>query len=437
MHQSALSLLRRDQALNILLFLFPTLGAFTRHWISIFFWLISVTAIYILLKQSKERRVALSKDEWIVFAGMVLFFLACITSGLTQPFHVSTLEVEFKYLLFIPIYIVLRERPESMFWFLLGLMTSAFCIFCYALYEFLFLDIEAQKYRVLGAYTQNYFGAFAAITAFLSLAGLHTLPQRYKWLCIIAFILALVSAIASGSRGSYAMVLGTAFFWGMLKLKARTFIVFIAVVSLAAITVYKSADNVRFHVDRAFDDIVYYFTVDDLSQVHESKRSMSNRFIIWEHSIDMIWDHPWLGIGRKNFPHKVREYMTVEQRGDRTLRLDHAHNAFLEVLVSKGIVGLIGLVLIFFYPLYVFIRDYRVAPDSALLGLMFMIPLFIFSLNFVPFINNKETAIFVLLLAILLSNHLRGLKADAVVEAVESKREERIPGFSKTTLTDN
>ena len=423
MHQSALSLLNSKQTLNILLFLFPTVGAFTRHWISGLFWLISITAIYIVFKKSYERRASLSRDEWVVMVGMSLFFLACLPSGLTEPFHVSILEVEFKYLLFIPIYMVLRERPESLIWFLLGLITSAFCIFCYAMYEFLFLDMNAQVYRVYGAYNQNYFGSFAAITAFLSLAALQTLPQRYKWLCITAFILALVSAIASGSRGSYAMALGTAIFWGMLKLKARSFLAFVAILSLVVITVYKTADNVSYHVNRGIDDIIYYFTKDDLTQVHEAKRSMSNRFIIWEHSVAMIRDHPWLGIGRKNFPQKVREYMTAAQRDDRTLKLDHAHNAFLEVLVSKGIIGFVGLALILFYPFYIFLRDYRTAPDSALLGLMFMVPLFIFSLNFVPFINNKESAIFVLFLAILLSNHMRATKADNIARTTDARSE--------------
>ena len=430
-HQSVLSLLNREQLFNIFLFLFPTLGAFTRHWTSIFFWLISVSSIYMLLKQSPARRTALSRDEWIVIAGTSLLFLACLPSGLTQPFHVSILEVELKYLLFIPIYLVLRERPESMPWFLFGLMTAAFCIFCYALYEYLFLDMEAQKYRVFGAYNHNYFGSFAAITAFVSLAALHTLPQRYKWLCISAFIPAFLSAIASGSRGSYAIVLGTAFFWGALKLKAGNFFVFIAALILAGVSVYKMAENVQYHVDRAFYDIVYYFTKDDLSQIEHDKRSMSNRFILWEHSISIIHDHPWLGIGGKNFTHKVREYMTQEQREDRTLKLDHAHNVFLDVLVSKGIIGLTGLMLIFIYPLYMFFRDFRTAPNSALLGLMFMIPWFIFSLNFAPFINYKESAIFVLFLAILLSNHLREVRTQTNTGTVETKIEQGTPHVNR------
>ena len=417
MHQSALTLVNREQVLNALLFLFPTLGAFTRHWISIFFILISITAIYMLLKAPRKRPSAMSKDEWVVITGMVLFFLASLLAGPTETFHVSSLEVEFKYLFFIPIFIVLRERPESIFWFLLGLVSAAFFIFSYAIYEYLYLDMKVQIYRVYGAYNHNYFGAFAAITAFLTLAAVHTLPRRFKGFCIAASTLALISAIASGSRGSYAIVLGTAFFWGMLKLKALTFIIFIATLVLTGVSIYKLSDNVQYHVDRAFYDIVYYFTKDDLSQIEHAKRSMSNRFILWEHSIAMIQDHPWLGIGRKNFPHKIREYMTDEQREDETLRLDNAHNAFIDVLVSKGFIGFIGIVMIFIYPMYMFIRDYRTAPDSALSGLMFMIPLFIFSLNFVPFINNKETAIFILFLAILLSNHMRELRKQTVTTA--------------------
>lgn len=421
MHQSVLSLLTREQCLHIFLFFFPTLGAFTRHWISTFFWLISFTAIYILLRQPRGQRVILGRDEWIVITGMILFFLACLPSALTEPFHISILEVELRYLLFLPLYLVLRERPQALLWLLLGLMSSAFFIFCYAMYEYMFLDMEVQKYRVFGSYNHNYFGAFAAITAFLSMAALHTLPQRYKGLCITAIILALISAVASGSRGSYAMILVTAFFWGMLKLNIRTFFVFVIMLSLVGITVYKMSDNVRYHVDRAFDDIVYYFTKDDLSQVEHAKRSMSNRFILWKHSISMIQDHPWVGIGRKNFPHKVREYMTQGQRDDITLRLDNAHNAFLEVAVSKGVFGLAGLLLMFFYPFYVFLRDYRSSPDSALMGLMFMIPLFIFSLNFVPFINNKETSIYILFLAMVLSNHIRARKADTADEVLETR----------------
>jgi O-antigen ligase len=396
-----------DHLFYLLLFLFPTLGAFTRHWISILFWLISLSAMILLDRQRRAATLALHREEWFIIAGMVLFFSASLLSAFSEPYNPNTLETEIRYLFFIPIYLLARRLPETRFWFSMGLITAAFCIFAYGMFEFFRYGAEVHGFKILGAYTHNYYGGFAAITASIVLAARYSLPDRYQWACYTASLLALLSAVLSGSRGAYVMVFGAALIWGMFRLKSRILIAFLALLSLMGIAVYNISDNVSYHVDRAVDDVVFYFTDRELPEVDDGRRSISNRFVLWQLSIPMIQDHPWLGIGGKNFTHKIREYMNEAQRNDKLLRLDHAHNAFIDVLISKGIVGSIALLLIFIYPMYLFFRDRRSAPNSALLGMMYLVPLFLFSLTEVPFINNKETSIFVLFLAVLLSNHLR------------------------------
>lgn len=407
MYQAKIKRLTSEHLLYLLVFLFPTLGAFTRHWISIFFWLISLYSIASLVRRYQIAASNLRREEWIVMTGMVLFFLASLLSAFAGTYNVSTLEIEIRYLLFIPIYIVVRNHPATQFWFLMGLITAAFCIFAYGMFEFIRYGTEVQGYKILGAYTHNYFGGFAAITAAMLLAARYNLADRYQWACYAASLLALLGAILSGSRGAYVMALGAALTWGIYRLRIRILIAFIVLLGIIGVAVYGISENVKHHVDRAVDDVVYYFSDQELPEIDDGRRSISNRFVLWRLSIPMFQDHPWFGIGGKNFGSKIREHMDEAQRNDPLLRLDHAHNAFIDVLINKGLIGFVALSFIFFYPIYLFLRDRRSTPNSTLLGMMYLAPLFIFSLSEDPFINNKETSIFVLFLSLLLSNYLR------------------------------
>lgn len=77
-----------------------------------------------------------------------------------------------------------------------------------------------------------------------------------------------------------------------------------------------------------------FFTLLFLGGLLQSRQSQwDNRFIIWQGGWEAFLERPVLGYGQENFAHaftKVKFYP-----------LDNAHNIFLEVAVTSGIVGLV------------------------------------------------------------------------------------------------
>lgn len=407
----------RENLIYLLLFLFPTIGAFTRHWFSTLYILITLTAIYTLIRRGKSALSPLHRQEKIVLAGMAVFFVAYLLPAATHSFDVNALEVEIRYLLFIPVYLMVRELESSQQWFLVGVVLGAICIFVYGMYELYILRSAEDRYFISGAYMHHYYGSIAVVTAFLALMSQHSLPRRLRWLCVIAFVLALISAILSGSRGSYVTALLAAVMWAALRLNTRVFILFVVALGLLGISLYSSSSTVNYQIGRAVDDVIYYFTLDDFSAIPHEKRSASSRLELWELSVRLIRDHPWLGIGRGNFKDHARRLMTEAQREDIMLDHSHPHNAFLQVLISKGIVGAGAFCLMFFYPFYVFLKDYRASPATALPGVMLMVTFLAYGLTEIPFIKNNGTAVYLLFLAVLFSTHVRQMSASSYREA--------------------
>lgn len=57
-----------------------------------------------------------------------------------------------------------------------------------------------------------------------------------------------------------------------------------------------------------------------------------NRIIIWEEGIKVVIKRPILGYGQENFQ--------LVFPAERRLSVDNAHNLFLEILISSGLLGL-------------------------------------------------------------------------------------------------
>lgn len=79
--------------------------------------------------------------------------------------------------------------------------------------------------------------------------------------------------------------------------------------------------------------------------------TLESRLLYWEHSLAMVKDHPFLGVGLGNwqvaFPKYGLEDLNEFEISNGTQTLQRAHNDFLQVLCESGFLGLVGYLLIF------------------------------------------------------------------------------------------
>jgi O-antigen ligase len=68
------------------------------------------------------------------------------------------------------------------------------------------------------------------------------------------------------------------------------------------------------------------------------------RYAVWRNAIDMIRDHPWLGVGAGNYTAALR----ADYRSPGVFLDAHAHNTILHVAVESGIPALIAFLVVWY-----------------------------------------------------------------------------------------
>ncbi len=92
------------------------------------------------------------------------------------------------------------------------------------------------------------------------------------------------------------------------------------------------------------------------------------RLTLWQDTLRLIHDYPWVGTGLGTFQYSFRHYQT----GLLTYLVDHAHNDYLEIASETGIVGaallFLPIIVLLFRMIIAFLTDTRRYRPSILLG---------------------------------------------------------------------
>ncbi|MCW5879427.1 MAG: O-antigen ligase family protein [Anaerolineae bacterium] len=76
----------------------------------------------------------------------------------------------------------------------------------------------------------------------------------------------------------------------------------------------------------------------------DEAQTLEWRRLLWQSALDMIRDHPWLGVGLDNFLYEYREtYIRSDALADRNL--SHPHNIVLDYWTRLGVLGVLALVM--------------------------------------------------------------------------------------------
>jgi O-antigen ligase len=103
--------------------------------------------------------------------------------------------------------------------------------------------------------------------------------------------------------------------------------------------------------------------------------SFDNRAIIWKQTIKAISTKPILGWGKENFAKAFESTLGNNDFDLKHIRVDKAHNEFLDVTIESGIIGLsiyLILVLRVFYILLINLQDPWIRQNLILLTVFFV-----------------------------------------------------------------
>ncbi len=384
-----------------LLFLFPIAGISVSHWFSGIYALLALTGLVALFNGTA--RQTLFKEEriwlWLCVAFFVSFLVSALVNGWDRPQN-SALGVTVRYLFVVPLFLLLRQYSKAGLALLSGMLVAVFVATGHAYYDI----YELGKARAEGLYSPNFLGPVVALMVMYLLAGWREL-RRVRWLLPVAILLGVWALVMSGSRGGYVGLVAMVLLWALLTFRGRLRVLMLAVAVALPLAGYFMVDEVTQRVDVAVTEVTTYLVKGVPEGVHGAESS-AIRFEMWRAAWMTFLDHPLLGVGDGNYNKGVQPYIDQGLVDVGVGGHGHPHNAYMNVLMCRGIVGYLVMMAMLFYPLYYFARSYRDSPSTAMLGMVHTIGFAIFSITDAStFDKNNFTSIYLLCMAVFLSWH--------------------------------
>ncbi|VAW96158.1 hypothetical protein MNBD_GAMMA23-569, partial [hydrothermal vent metagenome] len=328
--------------------------------------------------------------------------------GSIQTHYLGT---ELRFIFVIPVYLLLRRYTDCSIWLLRGAIVGGFVLLAQAYH-----DVFVAGHGIaLGVYSKNIIGPIAVLVAFWGFYYLwfnHRLLNRWFILFILLSVLAaLVTAGLSGSRGAYVGFMVTALACVMFFSKPRWMLASLAVISLVAVLFYQNSGIVKNGVDKAVNEAQQYFRAEDHVADNSSRTSTGVRLEMIRTGFLFIRDNPILGIGPGNYNKSTQTYIKQGKASPAIGDFAHPHNTFMDVASAKGLLGLITVLLLFYYPAFIFIKGYKQCKPTAVLGLIHIVAISAFSLtDHSVVLMNNYVSILLLGIVIFLSAHVRSCK---------------------------
>ncbi|MBN4080617.1 O-antigen ligase family protein [Beggiatoa alba] len=399
-----------ERLVYLLIFLFPIAGMSVRHWISNIFNLLVLIGLFAL---RKEREPLLKQERfflWVCAAYFASFILSSLVNGwgVNQTYYLGT---ELRFLFVIPLYLLVRRYSDCSLWLLRGAVVGGFFLFAQAYYD-VYVMGSAQA---LGVYSKNLIGTLAVVVGFWGLYHLLINIKSHKWPYILFGLLSVMGAFftasLSGSRGAYVGFVVTGLLCVVFFSRPRWMLAILLIVSLSAILFYQNSSIVKRGVDVAVNETQQYFRAEDHVKDVSSNTSTGIRLEMLRTGLLFIEDNPFTGIGGGNYADKMQGKIKAGLASPAIGRFDYPHNAFMEVATAKGILGLITVLLIFYYPAYLYIKGYKACKPTAVLGLIHIVAISAFSLtDHSVIVKNNYTSILLLGIVIFLAGHIRACR---------------------------
>lgn len=381
----------KESLVYALVFLFPIAGVSVRSWFSGIFTLLVLIALWELARG--RWRVSLHRDEKIWLWLCAGFFLSFVVSSLINGWgdnQTRHLEVDIRYLFVVPLYLMLRRYPQAWRCLLAGVLVAAPVLGAQALYDVHIAGLD----RAQGPYSPNLLGPVAALVAVWILASWH-LWDRVRWLLPLLVLSAVTAVAMSGSRGAYLGLVVMVMVWALLYLRSKWRYAALAVIVLVPLLGYLTIPAVEQRVDHAVNEISVYLEQRD--EMGDQPIGTAVRFEMWHAGWLVFREKPLFGAGRGNYEEAVRPYIEAgllhPDVGDHA----HAHNIYVDVLMSRGSIGLVIFLGMLFYPIYWIARTFHQSPETAIFGLLHVTGFALFSLTDAStFIKGNFVAIYLL-----------------------------------------
>lgn len=391
-----------------LLFLLPIFAVTVRHWVSSIFGVLALLSLVLLYLQRKQR-TELFREEKILLWGFAIYFGVFLFTSVINgwgPAQTRSTGVEIRFLMFVPIYLVIRQMGDSAKWLIIGSVLGV-VFTAYDGARVIFLD-NIDVYR--GMYSPLFTGPIILLLAAILFPYFYAKANN-KWqklFLLLVVCLAFFVVSQTGARNAYVAAIFLSLLFVFHQYQAvKRYVLIGAALSLACIA-YISVDTINGRVDRAYDEYTEYFAYKNPARTKKKLSSVGVRLEMWRATPMFFKENPFFGIGRGNYSTDIKHFVEKRWVHEDIGKHGHPHNVYSEAIISKGLFGLVVFLWISIYPLVILIKGYRNSFKSAYYGITLIAAYLIFSLTDAStLIKGNYSSMYIVFLAVLFSYHIQ------------------------------
>jgi len=381
--------------------------------------LILISLVYVLFYRNDSK---LDTNEiYLIFSYFFMFFVP-LASRYYHSSDIAEVDNYFRFLLAIPLYLILREIKIDLYSLFVVINISVIIIGIFAIYYFYILD--ESRVRMYTS-TATIVGNISLLFGMLSFVSLKFYQEKSHSLVIpvLAIIFSLIAWDLSGTRGSIIAVFFVLLFLFSERFKNHILLPskYVTIMSLLLIVIFLSQSNVMQRISTSYNSTLDYI-VDGQEHNWKEENSIVPRLIIWDGSINMISRNPISGVGLSNFNKALHlqiisnEIPPVVKANDVsrvTNGMNHAHNQYLDIFAKTGIFGFLALIYFILINLVFFFRELSSrsvgARYSATSGVIIIISYSSYMLTHSIF-SHQQSTLFMIYLLIIFSSTINNYK---------------------------
>jgi O-antigen ligase len=324
-----------DRFMLLLIFMLPLCGNLIKSWYSTLFSLIALASLFYI----KQGWPLLDKYQKSMAYALMLYFSVFLLNATLLGWHSAELKVlgaEIRLAFFIPLLCMAAVIPATRIALYMGLIGSLVFFLGQAFYELQVI----QQLRMVGAYNPLRISAMPLVALAILLPWLY-LKKSYVAAVLVVVCCILVIFYSQGRMAMIAaMIILILFCIISIRQTLNKMIALTGIVLIVITLVSTPQIQQRFSES---EPLVQYITKEKQYDANEMLGSWVTHYMMLEASWLMFKENPVLGVGNGHYSAKTHEYIDAQKVHPivRHELLVTPHTLIAEIVVSKGIVGLL------------------------------------------------------------------------------------------------
>lgn len=392
----------------LLVLIYPLFILSVKHWSSgIYSLLCVISIVFFVRKKNFIYSTEVKTYAWIVF----LFFVSILISSTLNDWTYNSykrLGMEMKILVFVPFFLLLSQYAEVRKWFIYSVPFAGIILGAHGILDVLvFRDPYADS-----SYGKIITGDISGLLVGLSgVIFIYSKDSILRKICMVAIVVASITCVLSTSRNGWLVLVANISFLLFLSFrKNKKYFLILIIIPIIGVVIANTIINTKGGLDAAVNQFNEYFDKRKFTQSGIAQSSVGIRLEQWRVTLIAFQDQPVFGAGPGNSSIVINDYINKGlahpdiYNPKAETAMGHVHNQFLDTLLVQGVVGLTLLLLILFYPAWIFFKYYKKNEIYANLGLVLIVSYVISSLTEMPFVSDNYTSIYFLFMAVFLLN---------------------------------